>query len=201
VGGTVLSPSSTPSLDSTASWITRAQAGDGLARDYLARRYVDNLRRWAHGRLPRGARDLSDTDDLVQSTLVQAFNRLRDFEPRREGAFLAYLRKILLNQIRDEIRKARRSPEKAGSSADLPAGGPSPMEDAIGRDLLGRYEQALTKLTEDEREAVILRVELGFRYKTIAEALDLPSANAARMAVVRALVRLGDQMGGEHGNR
>ena len=63
------------------------------------------LRRWASGRLPRWARDLSDTPDLVQETLFQTFRKINGFEHRGEGALQAYLRQAVMNRIRDEIRR------------------------------------------------------------------------------------------------
>jgi DNA-directed RNA polymerase specialized sigma24 family protein len=49
-------------------------------------------------------------------------------------------------------------------------------------------------LTDAEQEAIIFRVELGFEYQEIAEQLGKPSADAARMAVSRAIARLADEM-------
>ena len=70
----------------------------------------------------------------------------------------------------------------------------SPLEAAIGSQTLDRYEAALARLTEDEREAVVTRVEFGLSYAEVADALGKPSADAARMAVVRALVKLAREM-------
>ena len=42
---------------------------------------------------------------------------------------------------------------------------------------------------------IIGRVELGLTYSEIAAAAGKPSANAARMAVTRALIRLAEEMG------
>ncbi len=187
------------SIESTASLLVKARTGDAEARDQLARRYIVLLGRWAHGRLPRAARDLVDTDDIVQSTLVRAFNRLDQFEPRGEGAFLAYLRQILLNQIRDESRRAQRRPEHVNLNESLDAhGAESPLEAAIGRDRLASFDAALARLGEGQREAVILRLELGMRYREIAEALDVPTANAARALVGRGLVNLAELMREHH---
>ena len=52
--------------ESSVELLERARAGDSDALDRLLGRYLPRLRRWASGRLPRRARDLSDTDDLVQ---------------------------------------------------------------------------------------------------------------------------------------
>src|SRR5205823_3089832 len=96
--------------ESTSDLLARARAGDPLARNQLFSRCRDPLVRWAHGRLPNYARDLFDTDDLVQVTFIRTLERMDGFVPRHEGAFLAFMRRTLLNQIRDEIRRVRRRP-------------------------------------------------------------------------------------------
>src|SRR5688572_26829321 len=98
--------------DSTLSLLTRARNGDDQALEDLLGRYLPALSRWATGRLPIPARDLVDTSDLVQETLIATFKRLDGFEHRGEGALYAYLRQAVLNRIRDELRKARRRPER-----------------------------------------------------------------------------------------
>lgn len=183
-------------LDSTAILIARARDGDERARERLAERYRAALRRWAHGRIPDRARDLVDTEDLVQSALYRAIAQLDSFETRREGAFLAYVRQILLNQIRDECRRAARRPEHTVLDDHLTADDASPLEQVIERDRLERYERALASLIPSQREAIIMRLELGFRYREIAEAMGLPSGNAARHLTARGLVRLTEAMKG-----
>lgn len=188
----------TPDLESTAALLVRARNGDGTARDDLAKRYHELLTRWAHGRVPASARSLLDTSDLVQTTLMRAFDNLHRFEPRREGAFLAYLRQILLNRIRDEARKGKRKPptqELSESIEDTTSR--SPLADVIGSESLARYEKALACLTERQREAIVLRLELGLRYREIAEALNAASMNAARLIVARALIRLAAALGND----
>src|SRR5688572_32488380 len=78
--------------ESTFHLIERARAGDQAAVERLFARHLKPLQRWARGRLPQWARDLAQTDDLVQDTLLQTFRRIGDFEPRRVGALQAYLR-------------------------------------------------------------------------------------------------------------
>jgi len=179
---------------STTVLLSQARGGDAAARDELVRRLLPRLRRWAHGRLPQSARDLSDTDDLVQVSLLRALNHVSEFEPQREGAFLAYLRRIVLNAVRDELRRAVRRPGRAMLDESLPQPGPSLVEQAIGREVLGAYEAARAVLREERREAVIMRIEFGYTYPEIAEGLGKPSANAARMAVSRALLRVAEVM-------
>ena len=179
---------------STAVLVERYQAGDLGARDELLERYLPLLRRWAHGRLPSYARSTAETDDLVQVTLERALHRLDNFEVRHEGAFLAYLRRIFLNTVRDEIRRYGRSPDMREVHPSLPDGEPSAVERILGKEKLERYEAALAALPEEHRQAVILRVEFGMSFEEISRALERPSANAARMTVTRALSKLAESL-------
>ena len=186
-------PTDATSVESTATLIDQIKQGDPTAEERLVQRYLPALSRWAHGRLPGVARHLADTDDLVQVSLVKALRVVKGFEPVREGAFFAYLRKILQNQIRDELRKAARKP--AADDPDEPIDiAPSPLEQAIGREKLRAYESALDRLPDRQQEAVVMRVELGLTHAEVAAAVGCPSANAARMMVSRALVRIAEMM-------
>ena len=181
-------------LDSTFKLIERVRKGDPEALDRLMARHVKPLRRWISGRLPRWARDLADTDDLVQDTLLRTFRKMEDFKPQSVGSLQAYLRQAVLNRMRDEIRRKGRAPAMIDlDDVRLEARG-SPLEDAIGQQALERYEAALARLRPVEREAIIARVEMDYSYEEMAEALDKPSADAARKAAKRALLRLAEEM-------
>ena len=135
-----------------------------------------------------------DTDDLVQETLIRALKRIEGFDPRHEGALQAYLRQAIVNRIRDEIRRSTRAPEVAALDENERHAGASPLEEAIGREAVERYEAALARLRPEEREAIVARVELDCSYDDIARSLGKPSVDAARMAVSRALLRLAEEM-------
>jgi RNA polymerase sigma factor (sigma-70 family) len=181
-------------LESTFHLIERARAGDQEALERLFTRHLKPLQRWARGRLPKWARDIADTDDLVQETVVQTFKRIEVFEPRRVGALQAYLRQAVLNRIRNELRRKGRQP-LATDLDDLEADrAESPLEHAIGSEAVERYEEALQRLTPEQRELIIARVEMGYDYDELAEALGKPTADAARKAAQRALVRLAEEM-------
>ena len=184
-------------VDSTFDLVERAKSGDQEALNRLFARYLPSLRRWASGRLPRWSRDLMDTDDLVQETMVRAVNRLDRFESRHEGALQAYLRQAIVNRIRDEIRRTKRSPAATELDENASDPGASPLEAAIGAEALDRYDAALGRLRPEEREAIVARVEMDGTYVQVAQALGKPSADAARMAVSRALLRLAEEMSRE----
>lgn len=180
----------------TASLILleRVRAGDTAALNRLMDRYLPKLSRWASGRLPHWARDMSDTDDLVQDTLIRSVANLGHFEARGEGALQAYLRGAVMNRIRDEIRRRRIRPLQESLDSTIPASGQSPLEAAIGSETLAKYDRALDRLEPETREAVIARIEMGCSYAEIAELMNKPSPDAARMTVSRALLRLAEEM-------
>jgi len=181
--------------------VVRARAGDADALNALFERFGPELRRFARGRLPRQVRGIVDTPDVVQETLLQTFTHLNGFDDRGEGALRAYMRQILVNRIRDEIRRAARRPVGEPIEDAHADAGVSPLEAAIGREGVARYETALARLKDEDREVVIARVELGLSYPEIAASTGRASANAARMAVVRALVRLTEAMTDDGGPR
>jgi RNA polymerase sigma-70 factor (ECF subfamily) len=174
--------------------LERMQKGDAAAREALLQRYWPRLERWAHGRLPRGARDLNDTTDLVQDTMIAALGRLQEFAPDHDGALQAYFRVALLNRIRSLAERTRRRGEKVTLESLLADHRPSPLEEAIGRESLESYERALRRLDPDDRDAIVLRIELDLPYEEVARELGKPTMVAARKAVSRALYRLAREM-------
>lgn len=187
-------PTDADDPNATIHLLRRARDGDRDALERLFARYGPELLRFARGRLPRWARDVADTPDLVQETLLQVFKHIDRFEDRGEGALRAYMRQALINRIRNELRRADRRPAAEPLPEGAPDSRPSPLEEAIGSQAVERYEAALARLKEEDRELVVARVELGLSYLEIADATGRATANAARMAVVRALLHLTDQM-------
>jgi RNA polymerase sigma factor (sigma-70 family) len=176
--------------ETTVELLNRVKAGDDAARERLVARCLPPLRRWARGRLPSYARDMLDTEDLVQESVFAALRRIEGFEAKREGALQAYLRQALANRIKDVIRYKRRRPLQTELPEDAADQGESPLEQVIGLENTERYEAAMLRLRDVDREAIIARVELRYSYQDLAVALGKPSADAARVAVARAVYRL-----------
>jgi RNA polymerase sigma-70 factor (ECF subfamily) len=183
-----------PGVTTTAMLLARARSGDDGAVEALCRRLLPRLNRWAAGRLPRYARSLVDTGDVVQEVLVRTLRHIAALDGAHEGAFAAYLRVALTNRIREELRRARRVPQRGELDTDRAGHEASPLEELIGHDAFDRYEAALAHLAPRDREAIVQRMELGMSHAEVAEALGLPSAEAARKAVSRALLRLAHGM-------
>jgi len=190
-------PADRPDGERTIDLLARARAGDAASIDALIARCLPALRRWARGRLPQYARDLADTQDLVQETILHTLRRLDKFEARHQGALQAYLRQAIHNRITDEIRRVRRRPQAVELDDVHADAAASPLEAAIGREGIERYEAAMERLKQSDREAIVARLEMQQSYEEIAVALGKPNANAARVAVKRALGRLIEQMSAE----
>jgi len=183
-----------PELLLTTELLHQAKSGDAAALEALMTRYLPRLARWASGRLPAQARSLLETNDLVHETLLKAIQRLDHIHEGQPGAFQAYVRQAILNQIRDQLRWARRRAGSTEVSEDLADAGPSPLEHTIGAELLDRYDRAREQLTEEERLFIHLKIELDFGYDDIAAIMNRPSRDAARMGVQRALRKLAEIM-------
>lgn len=181
----------------TTELLQRAKSGDARALESLLARYLPRLQRWASGRLPMRARSLLDTHDLVQETLMRTVQGLDRIEVRGPGGFQAYVRQAVINRIRDQVRYADRRPGPEGIPEDLADEAPSPLEQAIGSEVVERYEHAMQQLSEEDRELLHLHIELDYDYGEIVTMTGRSSRDAVRMAVQRALRRLAEGMGHE----
>lgn len=181
----------------TIELVVRARAGDRLAVEALLQRCLPGLRRWAHGRLPAAARGSLDTQDLVQETVLHVLRRLDHFEPRHVGAMQAYLRQSVINRIRDEVRKVTRRPSPVELPADLVSDHTSPLEVAVQTEAYEHYRDALGDLGARDRELVVARIEAQWSVAEIAKRFEMPTSDAARMAVGRALKRLTTKLHGK----
>jgi RNA polymerase sigma factor (sigma-70 family) len=131
----------------------------------------------------------------VQEAFVRSLARMRTLQARGPQTLFAYFKMIVLNEIRDYARKMTRHPVEGGLDLDEHVhGGPSPLESAVGSELLERYQRALKTLSGSDQETIIAVVELRLTDDEIAELFEKPSANAARMQRARALARLGRAM-------
>jgi RNA polymerase sigma-70 factor (ECF subfamily) len=174
----------------TIELVVQARDGNQLALEALLQRSLPRLKRWARGRLPPAARGLIDTEDLVQDAAIHAVARLDQFEPRHVGALQAYLRRSVINRIRDEIRRVGRRPVAEDLSENLASSDASPLELAIRKESYARYRAALEQLRPRDRELVVARLEAQWTLAELRQQFGFNSAAAARMALTRALNRL-----------
>jgi len=174
----------------TTAWLLdRIRAGDGEARASLIARVQPLLQRFAHGRVPQRLRHQEDTADLVQLTWLKVLERIELIESREPGAFFAYLRTVLINALRESLRRNQRSPMQPGAdfddaSAALPAAHVEP-DDWLA------WEQSLAKLSDAHRGLVLMRFEFGMSFVEIAAELG-ESPDGVRVKLNRAVARMAE---------
>ena len=120
-------------LLSTIKLLERVKIGSEDARNALFERYIPRLRRFARGRLPPGARDLQETDDVVQDVMTKMLHKVDEFDPRHSGAFLAYMRRSVKNRIAEIARRASRQPRNTALEMEIAAPGPSPLQSLLAK--------------------------------------------------------------------
>jgi RNA polymerase sigma factor (sigma-70 family) len=174
----------------TMELVVRAKAGDRFATEAILQRSLPSLKRWAHGRLPASARGTLDTNDLVQDAALHLLGRLGTFEPQHVGAMQAYLRRSVMNRIRDEVRRIGRRPPLLDLPDDQPSDFTSPLEVAVQSQRYELYRDALSRLPVKDRELIVARIEGQWSLAEIALRFRLNTVDAARMAVSRAVRRL-----------
>ena len=185
-------PKGSVDLGSTADLFRLARGGDRNATNLLYQRMWSVLLRVAHGRLPKSARGLADTQDIVQNAMVSALDHIEKFEPQFAGAFLVYMRRCVINEVSNQLRKANRRPS-TGLTDDIVSSEPGPDKEYDATRIQECYELALSKMSDEDQQIIIEKVEMGFSYTEIA-AMHHIQVNAARMRVARALVRLAEVM-------
>jgi RNA polymerase sigma-70 factor (ECF subfamily) len=180
---------------STGGLVVCARQGDPRALSQLFDRYLPRLRRWASGRLPRWARDISDTVDLVQDAILNTLRRFDRFEPRGHGTLEAYLRKAVLNNVYLECRRAAGRPNRLELDAETPdEDSRGPIDRLIGEDAAHRYVEALHRLSPTDQQIIVARLRMQCTYEQLAMLLGRSTPDAARVALKRALGRLTAEM-------
>jgi RNA polymerase sigma factor (sigma-70 family) len=130
-----------------------------------------------------------DAQDLVQEVLLKVRKGLETYKP---GSLEGWLSRITTNTFLDETRRRRRRPvDLLPEDPDrvLPAG---PAADvALAAEVLpDDVQQALARLPEEYRVAVVLCDVVGLSYQEIGESLDVPVGTVrSRIHRGRALLR------------
>ena len=165
---------------------------DETALAALCARFRPLLARWARFLLARAGGGALDADDLVQAALLRALRGIDAFDMRGEAALLGWLRRILLNEVRDELRRRRGRGEVVAIDANM-ASECDPVGSVLAQERAHAYTSALRALNARQRRHVRLRVEHGMSYGEIAAATG-GSEDGARMVVARAMRSLEQQL-------
>ncbi len=150
--------------------VAAAQGGDRFALDQLLRRHYDRI----HAVCRRVAGTTRDADDACQEALIKIVRNLPRFDGRSSFGTWAY--RIATNASLDELRKRQRRPSLHSVDDDHRPETVDPDADAYAERFPDRLvlDDALDRLPEDLRVAVVLRDVADLDYAEIAETLDVP---------------------------
>lgn len=181
----------TESLLSTTTFLLNGlRSGDQVAVEKLMKIYQPILLRWAHGRIPQQAKSYLETMDLVQETMALAIKSKQQIQADNAGAFFCYLRTIFINQIKQELRKNK--PFHLALTTKFSQSEVMSYEEDLNA--LIAYDHAIDMLSEEQKQAVVMRVEFGLSHQEIADLTGKNSPDAARIYIKRALHKLSEVM-------
>lgn len=124
--------------------------------------------------LCRLTRDAELAADLTQDTFASAWRSIDQFQGR--SSLGTWLHRIALNTYRDHLRRNHMEVESLQDEESVSSPDPAPglIESLAAEELQQRVQQAVDRLPEIYREAVILRCYQGLKYREVADALELP---------------------------
>jgi RNA polymerase sigma-70 factor (ECF subfamily) len=167
-------------------------------------RYREYLGRLARLRLNTRLKGKVDLSGVVQQTMVEAYQALDMTQDWNTDQWLAWLRRILANNLADEIRKLGRHKRDVGRersleaaleesasrlNAFLAADQSSPSQRTVRHEQAVQLGKALAQLPETQREALFLQHWQGCSLNEIAQQMEKTPAAVAGL-IKRALKQL-----------
>ncbi len=199
------------SADSDLAIVRRVQQGDRRAFDLLVIKYQRRVERL----IARFVRDTDLVQDIAQEAFIRAYRALPQF--RGESAFYTWLYRIAVNTAKKQLMTLGRDPVITESAL---ADRREEDDETSGRQLEQRDDEtpeavlaskevarvvneAIDALSEDLRQAIVLREIEGLSYEEIAQAMNCPVGTVrsrifrAREAIAQRLRPVLDRRGGQ----
>ncbi|HWL93707.1 MAG TPA: sigma-70 family RNA polymerase sigma factor [Phycisphaerae bacterium] len=197
--------------DSEVQLADRARGGDEAALITLLDRAALDLQSQIRSQIGARYRGQFDADDILQVTFLEAFLRVESVEPGRPGSFMAWLRRIAENNLRDAIRELERDKRPSPGRRLQFAGGDesyvalieqiaavsnTASRECAREELRQGVDAALRELPADYEQALRLFELEGLSGEEVAERMGR-SHGAVRMLLARARERLAEVLGSD----
>ncbi|MBL7472457.1 RNA polymerase sigma factor [Robertkochia sp. 1368] len=174
-----------------SSLIKRAKAGDREAQNEIYKRYAPKML----GVCRSYVSDLQYAEDIMVTGFFKVFDQISKF--REEGSFEGWMRRIMVRQCIDHLRKKR--PEQfvdPSEDALLDGADPGNWSDTLEVELLQRL---IDDMPEGYRSVFLLYAVEGYQHKEIAAVLNISESTSktqlfkARKLLQHKLVEIKDK--------
>lgn len=192
--------------------IAAARQGSFSALGQLLEHYRDYLLHIANGELENDLVVKAAPSDLVQESFLQAARDFPRFTGKSEPELRAWLRQILLNNVRDTVKRWQGTLKRAGNEVPLEQGhdnttqqaepiAPGPSASTIFRTDEDRQavREALRRLPDEYQLVIDLRTFQSLPFDEVGTRMNRTS-EAARKLWTRAIERLTDELPGQNGH-
>jgi RNA polymerase sigma-70 factor, ECF subfamily len=169
------------SADADQVLVERVQRGDKVAFEMLVVKYQRRVERL----IGRMVRDVDLVQDIAQETFIRAYRAMPQF--RGESAFYTWLYRIAVNTAKRMLLELKRDPLvfasalQSGEDGDETSSVESELTDGetpegllASKEIAEAVNSAIDALSEDLRQAVVLREIEGLSYEEIADVMNCP---------------------------
>ncbi len=187
-------------VDVDAPLIERVKSGDTRAFEMLVVKYQRRIERL----IGRMVRDVDLVPDIAQESFIRAYRAIPQF--RGDSAFYTWLYRIAVNTAKKALMELKRDPlvfETALASRDEDdetsrvenelSDGETPESIMASKQIAGAVNAAIETLSEDLRQAIVLREIEGLSYEEIAEAMGCP-IGTVRSRIFRAREAIAERL-------
>jgi RNA polymerase sigma-70 factor (ECF subfamily) len=171
-----------PQPDVDAALVDRCKLGDQAAFEMLVVKYQRRIERL----IGRMVRDADLVQDVAQETFIRAYRALPQF--RGDSAFYTWLYRIAVNTAKKALMERKRDPlvnESSLLGATEDGEEPSRVENELSdgetpdavlasKEIAATVNAAVDALSEDLRQAIVLREIEGLSYEEIADVMNCP---------------------------
>ena len=171
----------TDTVDADALLVERAQRGDQRAFEMLVVKYQRRIERL----ISRMVRDDGLVEDVAQETFIRAYRALPQF--RGDSAFYTWLYRIAVNTAKKLLVERKRDPvisestlvshddgDETSRAENELSDGETPEAVLASKEIAATVNAAIDALSEDLRQAIVLREIEGLSYEEIADVMNCP---------------------------
>jgi RNA polymerase sigma-70 factor (ECF subfamily) len=191
-------------LGGASKWLPAAHAGSQDARGIILEACRKYLLWVARRQLDPALQSKGGASDIVQETMLEAQRDFDHFRGNSEAELLAWLRRLLLNNLANFARRYRDTAKRSAAreisltahdddqehhSDLLAAQGPQPVDQVLEREQNELLQQALAKLPDESRQVIQWWYQEQLSFEEIGRRLQR-APNTARKIWMRAIEQL-----------